>query len=143
MNENEFMRRREEAVEQMREMNSRAAPAGAGQSMPPVPPFVKVQGNRQNRYNNPQPSRQQAARQQNGGQPVQLPVGSAAPQINPPQQAQLNETKNGGLLSGLNLPFLDMLTNDGDASLIIGLLLILMSEKADKKLLFALVYILL
>lgn len=143
MNENEFMRRREEAVEQMREMNSRAAPAGAGQSMPPVPPFVKVQGNRQNRPHTPQQARQQATRQQNAGQPAQPPAGSSVPQISPSQVTECRERKNGGLLGGLNLPFLDMLTNDGDASLIIGLLLILMSEKADKKLLFALVYILL
>jgi len=48
-----------------------------------------------------------------------------------------------GLLKGLNLPFLDNLMKDGDTALILGLLLILMSEKSDKILLFALVYILL
>lgn len=48
----------------------------------------------------------------------------------------------GGFLSGLDLPFLDIFSKDTDVALIIGLLLILMSEKADKKLLFALVYIL-
>lgn len=53
-----------------------------------------------------------------------------------------NKPKNNRLLGGLDLPFLDMLTKESDISLIIGLLLILMSEKADKKLLFALVYIL-
>lgn len=133
MNDNEFMRRREEAVEQMREMNSRATPTGAGQSMPPVPPFVKVQGGRQNRSNSSQPSRQQAKRQPAQEQSQNTPVPSAEPR---------NKTKNNGLLGGLDLPFLDMLTKEGDVSLIIGLLLILMSEKADKKLLFALVYIL-
>ena len=45
--------------------------------------------------------------------------------------------------SGLNIPVLDFLAKDKDAALIIGLLLILMSEKSDKMLLFALVYILL
>ena len=45
--------------------------------------------------------------------------------------------------SSLNIPVLDFLSKDKDAALIIGLLLILMSEKTDKKLLFALVYILL
>jgi hypothetical protein len=44
---------------------------------------------------------------------------------------------------GLNIPVLDFLSTDKDAALIIGLLLILMSEKSDKMLLFALVYILL
>ena len=52
----------------------------------------------------------------------------------------LSHTRKGGLSS---LPFLDMLNIDGDLPLIIGLLLILFSEKADKKLLFALIYILL
>lgn len=40
------------------------------------------------------------------------------------------------------IPFLNGILKDGDSSLIIGLLLILMSEKADKLLLFALIYIL-
>lgn len=44
--------------------------------------------------------------------------------------------------SGLNLPFPNKLTSDSDTTLIIGLLLILMSEKSDKTLLFALMYIL-
>ncbi len=44
---------------------------------------------------------------------------------------------------GMKLPFLDNLLNDGDSTLILGLLLLLMSEKADKTLIFALVYILL
>lgn len=39
--------------------------------------------------------------------------------------------------------FLDSFFENGDLTVIIGLLLLLMSEKADKKLLFALVYILL
>ena len=40
-------------------------------------------------------------------------------------------------------PFLDSFFENGDMTVIIGLLLLLMNEKADKKLLFALVYILL
>ncbi|MBE6777444.1 MAG: hypothetical protein E7542_04965 [Ruminococcaceae bacterium] len=47
------------------------------------------------------------------------------------------------VLSGLGLPFLDNLKSDGDMTLVLGLLLLLLSEKADKRLLFALVYILL
>ena len=132
MNDNDFMRRQREAVEQMREMNSRATPTGAGQSMPPVPPFVKVQGNRQNRSNSSQPSRQTAQ-----GHSENTPAPTSLPRTEP-----MSRPKNSGLLGGLDLPFLDMLTKEGDVSLIIGLLLILMSEKADKKLLFALVYIL-
>ena len=137
MNDNEFMRRREEAVEQMREMNSRATPTGTGQSMPPAPPFVRVQGNGQNRSYSSQPSRQQTKRQ-----PAQEQSKNTSMPTSAPSTGQSNKPKNSGLLGGLDLPFLDMLTKEGDVSLIIGLLLILMSEKADKKLLFALVYIL-
>lgn len=41
-----------------------------------------------------------------------------------------------------DLPFMDLLKN-GDSALILSLLLLLFSENADKRLLFALVYILL
>ena len=51
--------------------------------------------------------------------------------------------KSNSLFGGINLPFLDNLKSDGDATLILGILLLLFSEKADKKLLFALIYILL
>ncbi len=50
-----------------------------------------------------------------------------------------SETNN----SGFNLSFIESIFSDGDTTIIIGLLLLLMSEKADKLLLFALVYILL
>lgn len=43
---------------------------------------------------------------------------------------------------GFNLPFFESILRDGDTALIIGLLLLLMSENTDKKLLFALIYIL-
>lgn len=45
-------------------------------------------------------------------------------------------------LSGFNIPFLSDIGKDSDISLIIGLLFILMSEKSDKLLLLALLYIL-
>ena len=57
-----------------------------------------------------------------------------------PQKPQ--KSQNNNILGSLNIPFLDSLSSDGDMSLILGLLLILMSEKTDKTLLFALVYIL-
>ena len=47
------------------------------------------------------------------------------------------------ILSGLDIPFLNKLKSDGDLTLILGLLLLLLNEKADKRLLFALLYILL
>ncbi len=47
------------------------------------------------------------------------------------------------IFSGLNIPILSQLKTDGDLTLILGLLLLLLNEKADKRLLFALLYILL
>ena len=133
MNENEFMRQQRAAVERMREMNQRAVPGNTNQPMPPVPPFVKLQNSGSGRGGNYQNNNNAQARQ-SGANHLQRDN-----QIkNPPQ----SEKKGGSLFEGLNLPFLDMFSKGGDASLIIGLLLILMSEKADKKLLFALIYIL-
>ena len=126
MEDNEFARQSKEAVEKMREMSSRATGNNRGQNMPPVPPFVRLQGNRQNTP--PQKSN--------------TPPTETAVPVNKPEAIK-NDNQSSGFLSGLNIPFLDMLSKDTDVSLIIGLLLILMSEKADKKLLFALVYILL
>ena len=126
MSDNDFMRRRQDAVERMREMSRKAAESSA-QPMPPMPPFVRLQ----NRENQAQ-SQGSAASQQS----VQT-VPQASPASN---EDSLPHTRKGGLSS---LPFLDMLNIDGDLPLIIGLLLILFSEKADKKLLFALIYILL
>ena len=60
----------------------------------------------------------------------------------PPPTKPLTNNDN-SLLSGLKLPFLENFKTDGDLTLIIGLLLLLLSEKADKRLLFALIYILL
>ncbi len=126
MSDNDFMRRRQDAVERMREMSRKAAESSA-QPMPPMPPFVRLQ----NRENQPQ-SQGSAASQQS----VQT-----GPQASPASnEDSLPHTRKGGLSS---LTFLDMLNIDGDLPLIIGLLLILFSEKADKKLLFALIYILL
>ena len=133
MNENEFMRQQRAAVERMREMNQRAVPGNTNQPMPPVPPFVKLQNSGSGRGGNYQNNNNAQARQ-SGANHLQRDN-----QIKSPPQS---EKKGGSLFEGLNLPFLDMFSKDGDASLIIGLLLILMSEKADKKLLFALIYIL-
>ena len=47
-----------------------------------------------------------------------------------------------GFLSELNIPFLRDMRIDSDIALILGLVLILTTEKADKLLLLALLYIL-
>lgn len=59
---------------------------------------------------------------------------------NPPKPPK--EKPQNSLLGNLGLPFLDNLKTDGDLTLILGILLLLLSEKADKRLLFALIYIL-
>ncbi len=59
----------------------------------------------------------------------------------PPQKQAENQPTD--FLSGLNIPFLSSLKSDGDLTLVLGLLLLLLNEKADKRLLFALLYILL
>ena len=100
MNQKEFARQQQAAVDRMWEMNSRSKPSSG--NTPKSPPRQNV--------NNPKP--------------------------NPTQQ-------NNSLFGNMQLPFLDKITKDSDTALIIGLLLILMSENADKRLLFALVYILL
>ena len=61
-------------------------------------------------------------------------------QNNPPK-AEKGFVNNTPKQNG-NIPILDKINLDSDTTLIIGLLLILMSEKSDKTLLFALMYIL-
>ncbi len=58
--------------------------------------------------------------------------------IPPPKKQPQNN-----LLGSLDIPILNRLKSDGDLTLILGLLLLLLNEKADKRLLFALLYILL
>ena len=61
-----------------------------------------------------------------------------------PSESEKNSKENRKTYkSGLNIPFLDSIFSDSDATLIIALLLLLLSENTDKILLFALVYILL
>lgn len=69
-----------------------------------------------------------------------LKMNKSAPQKNepPPEKPQQNN-----LFSGIDIPILSRLKTDGDLTLILGLLLLLLNEKADKRLLFALLYILL
>lgn len=69
---------------------------------------------------------------------------TAPPKPEPEKPPEPKKTENNtSLLGGLSLPFLDNLKKDGDLTLILGILLLLLSEKADKRLLFALIYILL
>ena len=113
-----FAKRQEVAVEQMREMSRRAS--GGYPNMPPAPPFVKLPDRAQN--NNT--------------------VKNTPKQTEPLPQNKHQSDGISTFLSGMNLPFLNNLKNDGDMALILGLLLILISEKSDRLLMLALLYIL-
>ncbi len=107
-----FTKRQKEAVEQMREMSRRAT--GNFPNMPPAPPFVKI------------PNRT-----------VEETIKSETHSPTTPKNDGIND-----FLSGMNLPFLNKLKSDGDMGLVLGLLLILISEKSDRLLMLALLYIL-
>ena len=66
---------------------------------------------------------------------------SAPAPTNPPQKPPM-PPKNSSPL-GIDIPILSRLKADGDLTLVLGLMLLLLNEKADKRLLFALLYILL
>ena len=114
MEQNEFFKLRQESIDKMREYNSRSIHSNQAQNMPPVPSFVKI------------PQNQNAANKQPSKAEKQ------------PQSESKTDKGSGAL----NIPILDGILKDGDSTLIIGLLLILMSENSDKLLLFALIYIL-
>ncbi len=83
-----------------------------------------------------------AARQQKAiEEMLKMNEKNTKPQAEKPKQQPPKSTPD--LLSGLNIPILSQLKTDGDLTLILGLLLLLLNEKADKRLLFALLYILL
>lgn len=125
MADNSFLLEQQRAVERMREMNSKAKINGNTQyKMPPVPSFVKVSGNNTANEN------------KNTPEPI-------LPERETPRAVNQNKSESQGIFSDIKLPFLNNLLKDGDSTLIIGLLLILMSENFDKRLLFALIYILL
>ncbi len=136
MNENDFLQQQTDAVAHMREMSARADNASA---MPPMPSFVRVP-NRQT------PPSRPAAPTKPGLQGDRRPAEPGQPPLHPSAEPLRNQDPThvapSSFLSGLDIPFLDHLSKEGDLSLILGLLLILVSEKADKKLLFALLYIL-
>ena len=134
MNQNDFLRQQQAAVERMREMNARAQiNKDTSHKMPPVPSFVRLTEN-----NNPQ--RQHTSSNQNNANEA---IKNKRNQNTPTHTAQPKSSQNKSFGNSLNIPFLDSILKDSDSTLIIGLLLILMSESSDRMLLFALIYILL
>lgn len=75
---------------------------------------------------------------------IKMNQKSQTPKPQPtPEKPPQSKTPQNDFLSSLNIPFLNNLKTDGDLTLILGILLLLLNEKADKRLLFALLYILL
>ncbi len=122
----DFLLKQQAALERMREMNRRANINGGTHSMPPSPAFVKV------------------------GQAAKSNDTPTSPQ----SEEKISKREDRGaikgfidnLLSGnggdLGKPIFDKIGADPDMLLILGLVLILHSEKSDRMLLLALLYIL-
>lgn len=138
MTEEEFLRTQNAAVREMRQMNSRTSNGTSG-NMPPIPSFVRVP----NAQNEPRPQIRAGIQTENQKPSTHTAEHNAKPEN---KQMRADADTNSGKINtpfgGIRLPFLDNLKTDSDLTLIIGLLLILISEKADKKLIFALIYIL-
>lgn len=130
MTDREFLNAQIAAVERMKEMNSRSRYQNQNpHPMPPVPSFVNIPENKNQRSDT------------SFGHSVKHnpPKKDTAPNNVEKKVQKPKSATNNGIFG---LPFLDKILKDSDTTLIIGLLLLLMSENADKKLLFALVYIL-
>ena len=126
MTDGEFKKSQDEAVRRMMEMNSRSYEKREQGKIPPSPDFVRLR----NSYDYNKPPLRQNEKTQTENKPF-FENNNNREKVSAPAN------------NGLNLPLLDSILKDGDSTLIIGLLLLLMSEKSDKILLFALVYILL
>lgn len=131
MDEQEFLKAKKEAEERIRRMHERASIHGNAHAIPPVPGFVQ--------FNNHPASVRGGAND------------SVSPMHSPPAEGEEKEKKQFEkrvAISGTENRFsggLDFsaLMKDSDTTLILGLLLLLYSENADRLLLLALLYILL
>lgn len=120
-----FLLEQQKALERMMEMSKRSQGAASPHKRPPAPSFVKL-GN---------DNRIQAEEKRKEETPME--EKKTPPPINTAQRGIIPS------LSNLQLPFLSGLKKDSDMTLILGLILILMSEKSDRLLMLALLYILL
>lgn len=128
----DFISEREKAVERMREMSRRSQISSQPHKMPPTPPFVKLTDSRGNdNYegvkNNSDSLNSFPKEPPSGGKPSGF------------------GNLNGGIasiLGKIGVPVSGGWNGDSDMTLILGILLILSSEKADRFLLLALLYIL-
>lgn len=139
-NRTEFMREQQRAIERMREM-SRKVGEGAPHTMPPSPPFVRINGRQE-------PAAQSMHENADYAGNAEYAINNATTAKQQTASSSQNthgssgSTAQGSSLLGIDLPILDRIKSEPDMTLILGILLILWSEKADKKLLLALLYIL-
>ena len=119
----DFLREQQRAVARMIEMRDRAASGPSNHKMPPAPSFIRMPN-----------------------QPRQIRTDN----IEPPKEAEritehihnVPEVQNTGKSTfGFDASILERLKTEKDLPLILGLLLILWSENADRYLMLALLYI--
>ena len=135
---NDFLEEQRRAVERMNEMYRQQQIKSTRHPRPATPDFVKL--NTENF----------TSTATDGAEPQKDNMKFPAPESNGDcgnkSDKNFNKTSRqrgffDGILGGFNLPFKSGGKLDGDITLILGLLLILASEKADRKLLLALLYI--
>jgi len=127
----DFLEQQRLAMERMREMRERSQINETLHTMPPAPSFVRVSGtHQQNRQSHTPPtvSGEVAEKEKSGSENRKIP-------------SEQNKRQS-GFFQNFKLPLSDSIKLDKDITLILGLLLILANEKADRKLLLALLYIL-
>lgn len=122
----------EEAIRRAREMQARAQ----------IPPRAPI-------YSPPAPQNRQPAARVEQNDPPPPPGGPAQDDPPRPRETRQEEPPPNPNPAPFSAPpgpaanLFDVLTKDGDRSLILVLMLILMEDKADMSLLFALMYLLL
>lgn len=141
----DFLRQQRNAVERMREMSARATANAPAHTMPPAPSFVRTP-----HAGAPAGANRTAENRPSAGN---RPAEQSPEDANPGEHAPAHTSRSpapsapSGLgipaLSGMDFSILDRIKTEPDLPLILGLLLILWSENADRKLMIALMYILL
>jgi hypothetical protein len=139
MNQQIFNQNKRDAIKRMQEMQAKSIYNKAEKPKSKEQPQSKAQSPKQSS----QPSQQQSQRPTSKTQQQQSNQSAFWENAHSQIQPQPQSKQQSNLLGGLNLPFLENLKTDSDLTLILGILLLLLSEKADKRLLFALIYILL
>ena len=134
-NNNDFLEQQRRAIERLNEMSERSKINAGSHQMPPAPDFVRVQNRKPNNADAHNEEKYDTNEKK-----------SEKKIENNPHNEDSKGTKSGhkgnSPLGNLGLPFKNGIRLDNDISLVLGLLLILANEKADRKLLLALLYIL-